>query len=339
MFSKAAVASLCGAILFAFAAAPSYGASAAFSDDGNHVYLLGRQLPKGTALDIDLTTFTAKKLSLGVSTEVRAIANAPHALLFITEKSLYRLPVPTGEAGKICDAPKGYLFDDVVCNRAQHGILLLCRTKEGRDWSSYYLKEKETTPALIVTRRVGAVANAVFDREGHLFFASGGDIWEGSVELPSEVDQRPSVEASRFGPVALLETANTTPNSTGAHELAVAGQTIYAHMRRMGGSGWGEIISVRWPGEPKFDNVNGKRPIEGGVEAYVEMFTSVVTTFRVHGPNLGASYLCGSPDGRKVFFATRREGDPPNTRDLRFYLGDDAGQVHPLDELKIDDPG
>ena len=67
-------------------------------------------------------------------------------------------------------------------------------------------------------------------------FASGGDIWEGSVELPSEVDQRPSVEASRFGPVALLETANTTPNSTGAHELAVAGQTIYAHMRRMGGS-------------------------------------------------------------------------------------------------------
>ena len=85
--------------------------------------------------------------------------------------------------------------------------------------------------------------------------------------------------------------------------------------------------------------LNWNRRREGGVEAYVEMFTSVVTTFRVHGPNLGASYLCGSPDGRKVFFATRREGDPPNTRDLRFYLGDDAGQVHPLDELKIDDPG
>src|SRR5437016_3256071 len=101
-------------------------------------------------------------------------------------------------------------------------------------------------------------------------------------------------------------------------------------MRRMGGSGWGEIISVRWPGEAKFDKVNGKPSIEGGVEAYVEMFKSVVTTFRVHGPNLGASYLCGSPDGRKVFFATRHEEDGRNTRDLRFYLGDDAGQVHPL---------
>ena len=159
----------------------SSGAAAAFSDDGNHVYLLGSKLSKGTVLDIDLTDFTAKKLSLGVSTEVRAIVNAPRALLFVTEKSLYRLPLPKGEVEKICDAPAGVLFDDVACNRAQHGILLLCRTKDGRDWPSFYLKEQEQTPAPIVTRRVRALVGAVFDREGHLFFAAEGDLWEGSV--------------------------------------------------------------------------------------------------------------------------------------------------------------
>ncbi|PYJ91919.1 MAG: hypothetical protein DME71_00665 [Verrucomicrobia bacterium] len=301
MFCNPAIAFVGAAIVSVVATPPSYGAPAAFSDDGNHVYLLGSKLPKGTALDIDLTDLTAKKLNLGVSTEVRGIANAPRALLFVTEKSLYRLPLPTGEPGKICDAPAGCLFNDVACNRAQHGILLLCRTKDGRDWPSYYLREQEKTPSLIATRRVNALVGAVFDREGHLFFAAEGDIWEGSVEPPPEPELPISVEAIRFGPVALRETANGTSSSKGE---------------------------------------DGKAPsIESGVKPNVETFKSALATFRVYGPNQGASYLCGSPDGRKVFFATRNEDVDPNTKGVRFYVGDDAGEVHLLDGLKIDDPG
>ena len=71
----------------------------------------------------------------------------------------------------------------------------------------------------------------------------------------------------------------------------------------------------------------------------METFKSALATFRVYGPNQGASYLCGSPDGRKVFFATRNEDVDPNTKGVRFYVGDDAGEVHLLDGLKIDDPG
>jgi hypothetical protein len=336
MFCKSAIALFGAAIISAVATDRSYGAAAAFSDDGNHVYLLGSKLPKGTVLDVELTNFTTKKLSLGVSTEVHAIANAPRALLFVTDKSLYRLPLPIGEPSKICNAPAGCLFDDVACNRAQHGILLLCRTQDGRDWPSYYLKEQEQTPASIVTRRVRALLCAVFDREGHLFFAADGDLWEGSVEPPPEPDLPTSVEALRFAPVALRETANGTSSSTGARELAVAGHTIYAHMTRMGGSGWGEMISVRWPGEPK--SQDGKTPtVESGIKPNVETIKSALAAFRVYGPNQRASYLCGSPDGRKVFFATRNEEEDPNTKGLRFYLGDDAGEAHPLDQLKIED--
>jgi hypothetical protein len=339
MSSNLIIASFLSAIVLLFSAVSGHGATAAFSDDGNHVYLIGSQLPKGTALDIDLTTFTATKMALGVATEVRAIANAPRALLFLTEKSLYRLPLPAGEAGKICDAPKGYLFDGMACNRALHGILLSCRTKDGRDWSSYYLKEKETVPALIVTRRA-AIAYPVFDRDGHLFFVAHGDIWEGTVELPTELNELPSIEASRFAPIAMLETANATPNSTGARELAVAGRTVYAQMSRMGGTGWGEIVSVRWPGDPNAEELKNKHYIEGGVEAYIDECRTVLDTFDVYGPNQGPSYLCASSDGRKVFFATRGEGEGEgeNQRGLRFYLGDDAGEVKSLDQLKIDDP-
>jgi hypothetical protein len=110
MFYKITIALFGVAIISAGATNRSYGAAGAFSDDGNHVYLIGSKLPKGTALDIDLANFTAKKLSLGVSAEVRAIVNAPSALLFVTEKSLYRLPLPAGKPGKICDAPTGSLF-------------------------------------------------------------------------------------------------------------------------------------------------------------------------------------------------------------------------------------
>ena len=313
----------------------SYSAAAAFSDDGDHVYLLGSKLPKGTVLDIDLSNFTAKKLSLGITAEVRGLANAPRALLFVTEKSLYRRPLPDGAVDKICDAPAGSYFEDVACNRAKHGILLLCHTKDFRDWPAYYLRDQESKPTSLVLRRVRALVGAVFDRDGHLFFASGGDLWEGDITTPSEPEELPAVEASRFAPVALLETANTTPNSTGAHELAVAGHTVYARMGRMGGSGWGEIISVRWPVEPKFDDVNGKPSLDGGVEAYIELFKSALTGVRVYGPNKRASYLCNSPDGRKVFFATRYEDD---AHKLRFYIGNDAGEVHPLDQLMIEDP-
>ena len=333
MFGRFAIGCTTIAIIFVSAIERSSGAAAAFSDDGEHIYLLGKNLPKGTVLDVDLINFTTTKFNLGVSTEVQGIANAPRALLFVTDKSLYRLPLPSGEVAKICDAPAGSYFEDVACNRARHGILLLCHTKDFRDWPAYYLREQESKPTSLVLRRVKALVGAVFDRDGHLFFASGGDLWEGDITMPSEPgEEPPAVDASRFGPVALLETANTTPGSTGARELAVAGRTVYARMGRMGGSGWGEIISVHWPGEPKSED--GKAPsIENGIKPNVETLKSALGPFRAYGPNPGASYLCGSPDGKKfssllaILMADA----------LRFYLGDETGEVHPLDQLKIEE--
>ena len=207
MFGRFAIGCITTAIIFVATIERSSGAAAAFSDDGNHVYLLGSKLPKGTVLDVDLINFTTTKFNLGVSTEVQGIANAPRALLFVTDRSLYRLPLPSGEVGKICDAPTGVTFEDVACNRAQHGILLLCHGngKNYREWPAYYLREQERKPTSLVLRRVNALVGAVFDRDGHLFFASGGDIWEGDISKPTEPEELLAVEADRFAPVQLVD--------------------------------------------------------------------------------------------------------------------------------------
>jgi len=95
------------------------------------------------------------------------------------------------------------------------------------------------------------------------------------------------------------------------------------------------MISVRWPPKPKTEG--GKESSsKSPVSANVETFKSALGPFRGYGSNAGASYLCGSPDGKKVFFATR---DTEGAGDaLTFYLGDDTGEIHPLDQLKIENP-
>ena len=65
MFGRLAVGCITTAIIFVATIERSSGAAAAFSDDGNHVYLLGSNLTKGTVLDVDLINFTTKKLNLG----------------------------------------------------------------------------------------------------------------------------------------------------------------------------------------------------------------------------------------------------------------------------------
>ena len=226
-------------------------------------------------------------------------------------------------------------FDDVACNRAQHGILLLCRTKDGRDWPPIICasrSENRRRPCNASRQRLSW--RGFRSRRSSLLRVRAAIFGKATSANRRSLTERPSVEADRFAPVAILETANTTPNSTGARKLAVAGRTVYAQMTRMGGSGWGEMISVRWPGESKTDE--GKAPrTDSPIKLNIEEFKSALGAARFYGSNQGASYLCNSPDGRKVFFATRYEDE---AHKLRFYLGDDTGEVHPLDQLQIEDP-
>ena len=117
-------------------------------------------------LDVDLTNFTTTKLSLGITTEVRGVANAPRALLFVTEKSLYRRPLPDGE-----------IEENLRC--ANRILLRRCSLQSSEAWNSAHVPNKglvaighpiiygsRTQVASLIARRVNALVGAVFDRDG-----------------------------------------------------------------------------------------------------------------------------------------------------------------------------
>ena len=106
----------------------------------------------------------------------------------------------------------------------------------------------------------------------------------------------------------------------------------------MGGSGWGSMVSVRWA--PPVKKAGADEPdfaLLGEVQDYVKIYRAALVSFRSYGENARESYLCGSPDGRRVFFATR---DGPLNKDgkssIQFYLGDETGNVRLLPGLQID---
>lgn len=110
----------------------------------------------------------------------------------------------------------------------------------------------------------------------------------------------------------------------------------------MGGSGWGEIISLKWTSVPKRKPESTEpNPLPGGVSEYAEIYKTALAGLKIYGANARSSYLCASPDGRKVFFAIREEATENAQKsglEVKFYLGDDTGAVRSLDQLKSADP-
>ncbi|MDQ3116867.1 MAG: hypothetical protein M3Q86_09710 [Verrucomicrobiota bacterium] len=319
-------------------AANSHAGPAAFSQDGKLVYLFGSKLPQGTLLEINLASLATKSVSVGVEANLTALCSGRGGLLFVTDNALYQFPLPGGGANKICDAPEGSTLTNVAYDPVKRSILLLGRDATLVDWPAYYLKEGTGTPLRVNCRRVRALTGAVFDRDGHLFFSSGGDFWVGRIDTSGGDDMPPAAVASRFGPVAALETQNTTPASTGVCEIAVAGHTVYGQTVRMGGSGWGSMVSVRWT--PPLKKAGADEPdfaLPGELKDYVKIYGAALVGFRSYGENARESYLCGSPDGRRVFFATRdRESNKEGTSSIQFYLGDETGNVRLLKGLNVD---
>ena len=319
-------------------ASASQGATAAFSEDGDFVYLSGSNLPAGALVEVNLTTLTTRQRKFDPPVRVVGLCSGRHGLFLVSDDALYHLAVPYGAPKKMCDAPAACKLQDVAFNPQADSILLVAKDSDANDFSAWYLEKQSKNPKQVNCRRVRALVGAVFDREGHLFFGSGGDLWAGEVDTSDEAQGSfPATVASRFGPVAELETQNTSPASTGVYELAVAGQTVYGHMQRIGGSGWGSIMSVHWQ-QPK----SMAPPVDvpaNTVPEYIDRYRVALAGFRSYGQNAQASYLCGSPDGSKVFFAIRqavaseRGNEKPG---VQFYLGDAMGKVRLLPGLTVD---
>jgi hypothetical protein len=280
--------------------------TAAFSPDSSHIFLADWE----RLIDVDFSTHKATRVPLDISKNLRAVAGTPDGLLIVTGDALFRLDCQTRKSRRVCAAPAGMDLMDAAFDLHSQ-IILLCCYPQNIDSNTdclFFLKKGATKPEVVRSRRVRYVNAPVFDRSGQLFFSTDGDIWKGNVEL---ADGYPSLSGERIAPVATRETVNGTPGQMGALELAVAGDKIFSCVRRMGGSGWGRVVSLKRPVESSANDTEKSSAVEGNPSSQLEQVTATYLTelssLHSYGENGGLpGFLCATSDEKKVFFTTKR---------------------------------
>ena len=137
----------------------------------------------------------------------------------------------------------------------------------------------------------------------------------GSLEADDNLESGPRfiLAANRCAPLADRETYGGTPSQVGVSELAVSHGKVYAHVSRMGGSGWGDIIRLDLP-----------KPVEGGLRQRYTQYQALLGSVEFLTENPTIAFLCQSPDGTKIVYS---DGNGPNRT---FYVVENNGDPKPV---------
>jgi len=290
-------------------------ADAAFSADGQRVYLV--QWEKAAVRVLNVMEQTFSELDLGKFTNkqpVRAVSLATDGdMLFVTAHDAWAYKFETKSCVKLCNAGKGVEFFDLAHDPDSKATVLVSR--KGAESGALYLKQDAAQPLPVFMRRVGSFDGLGFASDGTLFFGTRGDLWQGRVE-PDQEMPRAVLEGIRCAPLATLETALGTPSQIGVQAVAVAGEKIYVHLRRLGGSGWGNIVRLNKPAAAGEDSL----------EARLKLYAAELSSVEVLAENGSASYLCASRDGKRVFFTS----GTLESSELKYFLVEENGQPREL---------
>jgi hypothetical protein len=279
-------------------AACARGAEAVFSLDEKSVYLLA---PKGL-LELDLAEKRVRKIAFPTKFENDrdygvSLSNAGYLLLAAND-GVWAYNSEKAKWAPVYHSPAGTYCTDVAYNPADSSTLLQTSDHDGAASYSLLLKDQDK-PVPVRLRRVRYLSGAVFDSRGRLFFGFNGDLWMGSVcALPEEQQKDYWVCGIRIAPVADLETSFGTPSNQGVEITAPSGDRVFVHLRRLGGSGWGNIASVTLPalqftdGELEDDNLVKR----------VALYQEELKSLRLIGENGSYGFLCATRSGSKVFY-------------------------------------
>jgi hypothetical protein len=161
---------------------------------------------------------------------------------------------------------------------------------------------------------------------GQLFFGYRGDLWCGSIASdPEGAGGRPPehiyyLNAIRIAPVATLETDEATPSAQGVQVTAAGAERIFLHSLRLGGSGFGTILSVIAP-NPKVGIVSADLNAEDDhsyfdLDKRLELYTAELASAQIYAENGSESFLCISGSGKKVFY----RGSEKGSEEVGLYL-------------------
>lgn len=273
-------------------------AQAVFSLDEETVFVLS---PKGI-VELNLSTKgvqTVKaptKLDSDTDSGV-SLSNAGYLLLAGKEG------ISAFDPGKeiwatVCRTPAETTCTDVAYNPVDGSVVFQTTDRKGA--LGYWLLPKGAgKPLQLRLRRVGYLSGFTFDSQGRLFFGYEGDLWTGTVcGIPEDKENGYWICGIRIGPLANLETSFTTPTNQGVQSTAPAGDLIYVHLLRLGGSGWGQIASVSAPAVKFTDG----EPEDDSLDKRFALYQDELKSVRLLGENGSYSFLCSSRSGKRVFY-------------------------------------
>jgi hypothetical protein len=273
------------------------GAEAVFSLDEKSVFVV---TPKGL-LQLNLSTKTAQKIAFptrfdpdrdyGVS-----LSNAGYLLLAANDGIWAYDPEKT-KWTPVYHSPAGSFCTDLAYNPTNSSIVFQTSDRNAPCW---LLKKDSEKPLPIRLRRVEYLAGATFDSRGRLFFGYNGDLWMGSICALPEEEQKNEywVCAIRIAPLADLETSFGTPSNQGVEMTAPSASRIYVHLRRLGGSGWGNIASVAMPA---LDFTGGELE-DDSLEKRLALYQEELKSTQLIGENGSYGYLCATRSGSQIFY-------------------------------------
>jgi len=307
-----------GVLTALFLAMVSVGscAEAVFSLDEKAVFVLS---PEGL-VELDLTTKavhplpTPTKFDPDIDSGI-SLSNAGY-LLFAGNDAISAYDPEKRNWATVCRAPTETSCTDVAYNPVDGSMIL--QTTNKKSVMAYWLLPKGTNkPVQLRLRRIGYLSGFTFDTEGRLYFGYSGDLWTGSVcGVPDDKESGYWICGIRIGPLANLETSFSTPTNQGVQATAPAGESIYVHLLRLGGSGWGQIASVSAP-TVKF--VDGE-PEDDTLEKRLALYQEELKSVRLLGENGSYSFLCSSRSGKRVFYRAAE----PQTEKMKIWLVNDG---------------
>ena len=312
--------------LTAFTALNAAAALAVFSQDEASVYLISNE---EQLLQIDLASGKSSKPTLPKEIHQGQInglgrSNAGN-ILILQGDDLLAYDVTANKAVPVLSfqkklsvdgSPEKWKPEDFAYNPTDGSIVFF--TTSGENTSLWFLPKDQKSPKAVFVRRVDFMEGMSFSPTGQLFFGYRGDLWCGTVVLePEELRGKGTVHmyylnAIRIAPVATLETDDATPSAQGVQVTAAGTDRIYLHSLRLGGSGFGNVLSVVAP-NPKLGTVAADQSTDEGpsyfeLDQRLDLYKVELASAKIYAENGSESLLCISGSGKKIFYRGSEKG-------------------------------
>ena len=312
--------------LTAFTALTASATSAVFSQDEASVYLIGNE---EQLLQLDLGSGKLSKPTLPKEIHQGQITGLGRSnagnILVLQGDDLLAYDVTANKAAPVLSfekklsvdgTPEKWKPEDFAYNPTDGSIVFF--TTAGEDTGLWFLPKDQKSPKAVFVRRVDFMEGMSFSPTGQLFFGYHGDLWCGTVVLePEDLRGKGTVHtyylnAIRIAPLATLETDDATPSAQGVQVTAAGTDRIYLHSLRLGGSGFGTVLSVVAP-NPKVAMVPSDPSTDGNrsyfeLDQRLDLYKAELASAKIYAENGSESLLCISGSGKRIFYRGTEKG-------------------------------